>query len=631
MTPLPRKIVAFDSEGSGLNPYVGDYIHRIAFYASDGEQMFEAITPATISRLRRKLAWADACVAHNIRHDAKFLRKDCSIDLPWPKCYDTMVMARLMYDQEQSISLLGLSLKYLEYDGEQDLAVYEYNKRHKCKYNYTLIPDEVLRPYTLKQLELTLQLFAMYWAPCNEICPDLFATESALPPVLVAMEDRGVVVSRPALAKARAEYEAIVAAALEKLQSLGCPAEAIHQKGPHKGKRVEWENSSKRVGEFLLSRGIKLPKTLAGNVTTSAAILSGLLDADPAVPLIQEIRHAKKLIGTFVDGITEKLVGDTIHVSYLQPGTRTGRMSCSKPNFTQMPHEEGMARPIKCAIRSRKGYMTVSIDFKSLQLRMIAGLANDTTMIEILESGRDLHYETALYVFHKQATMGQRFVAKAVNFGIPFGAGLKRVSFLMSLPETANAYAMSKSVDKEQRWETIPGAVAHFEWLSAGKASPHDQAGCPVCKAEAFLAKHHELFPGLWKYRGQLKYELEQVGYIEDPFGRRHFPEPKQWYKRINLMAQGMEANVAKSSMVQCARALEGTKSQLLLMVHDELVFEFHRSELHLIPIIRGIMESQCNGKLPIGLKTKAERWAPSWGEHGELPRRWSSVEEYTT
>jgi len=195
---LPRKVICFDTEGTGLRVYHGDLAIYLAWLEVDTEdgtthEHFGPANESSAAELRDRMCRADVVIGHNIKFDAKLLRRQFGINLPWERCYDTLLMARLANDQEPSLSLLGLSLRYLSYNGVQDLKILDYNKGHKLKGNYSLIPKDILAAYTMRQLQNTLCLFARWHDYLSTTCTELYRIEMRLPEVLMAMEDRGIV------------------------------------------------------------------------------------------------------------------------------------------------------------------------------------------------------------------------------------------------------------------------------------------------------------------------------------------------------------------------------------------------------------------------------------------------------
>ena len=553
------------------------------------KQGFLPATQKNAERIVSMMEESDAVVGHNIRFDAKVLRRQFGLDLPWSKVHDSMIMARLANDQEPSLSLLGLSLRYLHYTGVQDLRILEYAKTHKLHGDYSKIPKELLSQYTLKQLANTAILFARWYDFLNQNMPELYAVEQKLPEVLLDLEDIGMVVDKDKAKIATVFYDGIIEKTKEELRKLGAP-DTLNL------------NSTDQLAKFLEGRGVILPKLQSGKISTSASSLLNALGIDPAIAVILEYRHAQKLKSTYVESMfkeAEELPNGSfvIHASHSQVGTQTGRFSSSSPNMENLPHEESTGKFIKDMFLSREGYETFSVDFSSLQLIIAGGLSNDLRMIELAEAGT-LHDETKLMLFGEgdpEKAKAQRTFAKSMNFAILFGAGIGKVALMLALAET--------------------GAKASGTVGFSLVTTKHRE------EARRMLTRWKEEFKGVWAYRNNLLYQLEHRGFCEDPFGRRHHIPRQHAYKCLVSQIQGVEGMFCKSAMVDLHEFLvRPKKGDLLNVVHDEITFQIKKEHVKkcLGPCI-DIMKSQAENRLPVHLGVKCSKWENSWGTTKEI------------
>lgn len=596
-------MLVVDTEGTGLRAYHGALATWLAWFSIDTQTGttdggFVKANQKSADHLRDLMEDHDAVVLHNAKHDAALLRRQFGVEMPWTKTHDTLIMARLAYDQEASLSLLGLSIKYLGYNGAADLRILELAKKMKVKGNYDLLPMDKLQVYTMRQLHNVACLFSRYYDHLNQTMPDLYRIEQAIPEVLLDMEARGIILSKFMANKARKFYESCIEAAKEKLFELG------GNRNPNsKGKW--WYNSNAQVAAFLEGRGIRLPKLQSGAFAVSAPALLNVLGEDPAIGVLLELRHAQKLLATYVEGMLEEaeVLADgslLLHPNYSQAGTKLGRLSSSNPNLQNVPREEGDAKPIKDMIVGREGFDTFSADYKGLQLVIAAGLCGDETMKNLAETG-DLHGETTKAIFtDPDGSKGQRTMAKNINFGMIFGAGVGKVAFMLAVAEYDFKGAKS------------PSAASLFE-----KVEHRHRV-----EARALIEKWKGMFPGLWKYRNLLLYQLEHFGFIEDPMGRRHFVPRKEAYAVVVNNVQGLEAGFAKGAMRdmhELYRPYKGA-ANLLLQTHDEISFEIHKDlTKKLLPLSLLAMESQAENRLPVKLEVKCSKWSNSWGTTKEI------------
>lgn len=408
--------------------------------------------------------------------------------------------------------------------------------------------------------------------------------EKPLVPVLMEMEEHGVMIDKKALAALQKKYSA-------ELEAIG--------KRIYTAAGKEFNISSpKQLGEILfddlglVAKGQK--KTATGQRSTRESELEKIRDLHPIVDDILEYREVGKLLSTYIDAMGPLLDEDNrLHAEFIQTGTTTGRMASANPNLQNIPIRTERGRKIRDAFIAPKGFMLLALDYSQIELRLAAILSKDEKLCEIFRSGRDVHSEVAARVFkvapeNVDAEMRRR--AKAINFGILYGMGVN--SLRASLNTT-------------------------------------------TADAHKFYDDYFSTFTTLAEYLESTKGYARKHGYTETLFGRRRqFPEMKSSlpYVRaqaertaINAPIQGTQADIIKLAMSRIDRMLveKGKRddAHLLLQIHDELVYEIRDGQVEeLARAIENIMESVLTPEETNNVPIIAEaRTGPNWGEMSRL------------
>ncbi|MEP4545511.1 MAG: DNA polymerase I [Saccharospirillum sp.] len=313
-------------------------------------------------------------------------------------------------------------------------------------------------------------------------------------------------------------------------------------------------DSPKQLGEVLFTK-MALPvvaKTASGAPSTNEEVLSELAAQGYELPqLILQYRHLRKLVGTYTDPLPELVESNgRLHTSYNQTGAQTGRLSSTDPNLQNIPIRSDEGRSIRRGFVAPKGYKIVAADYSQIELRIMTHLSQDANLIQAFREGRDIHRATAAEIMgleESEVTSEQRRSAKAINFGLIYGM---------------SAFGLAK------------------------------QLGISRGDAKLYVDTYFERYPGVRKYMEQTRAEAAETGYVETVYGRRlYLPDinsSKQMLKRaaertaINAPMQGTAADIIKMAMVDVANWLHKSryKAQMVMQVHDELVFEVPESEL---------------------------------------------------
>jgi DNA polymerase-1 len=269
------------------------------------------------------------------------------------------------------------------------------------------------------------------------------------------------------------------------------------------------------------------------------------------VDLVLNWRTFTKLYSTYVEGMLKQIGPDgRIHTVFNQMLTATGRLSSAEPNLQNIPVRTELGREMrKFFIAKDENHLLVDADYSQIELRLLAHMAADETLIGYFREGKDIHTKTASEIFHvpqEVVTPEMRKSAKAVNFGIVYGIG---------------EYSLSQDL------------------------------GVPMRVAKEYIEKYFALFPRVKEYLEEVKIEAHEKGYVSTLFGRiRKIPELKAPKKNLvafgervamNAPIQGTAADIIKLAMVRVDRRLEqeGLESALVLQVHDELILECPKKE----------------------------------------------------
>ncbi len=333
-------------------------------------------------------------------------------------------------------------------------------------------------------------------------------------------------------------------------------------------------NSPKQLGEVLFE-GLELPvfKKKKSGYSTDAETLEKLRPYHPIIDRILEYRQVTKLNATYAKGLSE--VADEnhyIHTTFHQTVTATGRLSSTEPNLQNIPIRQPLGRELRRFFLPKSSdYVLVDADYSQIELRLLAHIANDTTMIDAFKNGVDIHAVTASQVYHTpldEVTSAQRKNAKAVNFGIVYG-------------------------------------ISDFSLSGDLKISR--------AEAARYIESYFATYPGVKKYMDEAVADAKDTGYAVTMFGRRRYiPELssqkimlKKFGERVamNSPIQGSAADIIKIAMIRVSEALAAANidAHLILQVHDELIVEAKRDCAdEAAAILRREMENAASLSVPL-------------------------------
>jgi DNA polymerase-1 len=340
--------------------------------------------------------------------------------------------------------------------------------------------------------------------------------------------------------------------------------------------------SPKQLGEVLFVKmqlGEKVKKTKGGQFATGEDVLLKLAKENPIVENILNFRELTKLRSTYVDALPQLISKRTgrVHTSYAQSIAVTGRLSSINPNLQNIPVRTERGREIRKAFVPRNSdHVIVSADYSQIELRIVAAISGDPAMSEAFKKEKDIHTATAARVFNvaeEEVTKEMRYKAKSVNFGIIYGQG---------------AFGLSEN-------------------LNIGRA-----------EAKEIIENYKKQFSHIQKYMDDMINFCRDNGYVETLMGRKRWLKDirssnftvRSYAERnaINSPIQGTAADMIKLAMIKIFNEFEkrNFKSKMIMQVHDELVFDAHKSEVEIIkPIIIESMKTAM--LLPNNVPVEAE------------------------
>ena len=454
--------------------------------------------------------------------------------------HDTMLESYVLNSTASRHNMDALAKFYLGHDTihYEDIA----GKGAKQK-TFDLIELEQAGVYAAEDADITLQLHQVLSAglqrdaALNQVYTDI---EIPLVDVLLEVEQNGVLIDPNLLKKQGKEID----------KKLGQIEQAIYQQAGE-----IFNLSSPKQIQAILFEKLDLPvlrKTPKGQPSTAEDVLEELA-ADYEIPaLLIEHRGLNKLMSTYIDKLPQEINPRTgrVHTSYQQAVASTGRLSSTSPNLQNIPIRTPEGRRIREAFVAPRGYRILALDYSQIELRIMAHLSADESLLNAFARGLDVHRSTAAEVFGvalEQVSPDQRRAAKAINFGLIYGM---------------SAFGLGKQ-------------------LNIGRN-----------EAQQYVDTYFERYPGVKRYMEETKQLARDQGYVETVFGRRlHLPDinarnanVRQYAERtaINAPMQGTAADIIKRAMigVQAWLVDEKPDCKMIMQVHDELVFEVRKGEV---------------------------------------------------
>ena len=515
-------------------------------------------------------------IGHNLKYDSHILLWPRNGGINLSPVDDTMCLSYVLDGgRVGGHSMDHLAKHWLDYDTIKFSDVC--GKGVKQVPFGTLAPEAAL-DYAAEDADITLRLWHLFKPRlgAEQVASVYERLERPLIPILAKMEASGITVDRSILARMSNDFAKRM---------------AVFQTEIHQLAGEEFNIASpKQLGEILFDKmgleGGKKAKT--GAFSTSADVLEDLAASGVDIAAkVLEWRHLAKLKSTYADALVDSILATTgrVHTSFSMVGASTGRLSSSDPNVQNIPIRTAEGRQIRTAFVAAAGHKLISADYSQIELRLVAHVAQETTMIEAFRAGIDIHARTASEVFGvplDQMDSETRRRAKAINFGIIYGI---------------SAFGLARQLG-----------------ISRGEASD-------------YITAYFKNFPGIKDYMERIKVSAREDGFVETLFGRRihisGFSGGNQAMRgfaerqAINAPIQGSAADIIKRAMIRIPAALKvaGLRAAMLLQVHDELIFEAPEVEAEdTKALITSVMENAANPVLTSAVPIVAEAGiADSW------------------
>ncbi|WP_299054024.1 DNA polymerase I [uncultured Polaribacter sp.] len=573
---LQQSSVCFDTETTGLKALEVQLI-GIAFSFEAGKGYYVSLpedqeeTAAILEEFRPFFTSEEIeKIGHNLKYDIKVLS---NYNMPVKgKLFDTMI-AHYLINPDMRHNMDVLAETYLNY---QPVSITELiGKKGKNQLSMRAVPIEEQTEYAVEDADITFQLKQLFTAElaAGNVTKLFNEIELPLVSVLTAMEIEGINLNTHFL-------KTLSVALTEDIDRL--------EKSIYDAAGEEFNIASpKQLGIVLFEKMelVKKPKkTKTGQYKTGEDILSFLAKDHEIIRNIQEYRQYKKLQSTYVDALPNEINPKTnrVHTQYMQAVAATGRLSSNNPNLQNIPIRTERGKEVRKSFIPRdENHVLLAADYSQIELRIIAALSEEQTMINAFKNGEDIHASTAAKVFNvplEEVTREQRSNAKTVNFGIVYGV---------------SAFGLSNQTDlsRSEAKELIDTYYETYPKLKAYMANQVD------------FAREH----------GYVATVLNRRRYLKDINSRNAMVRSGAERNAVNAPIQGSAADIIKIAMIHIYNRFEkeNLKTKMLLQVHDELVFDVPKEELELVkPIIKHEMENAFKMSVPLDVEIGVgENW----------------------
>ncbi|GAA4800363.1 DNA polymerase I [Litoribaculum gwangyangense] len=563
---MKQSSVCFDTETTGIDPITAELV-GIAFSwevgkgfylpfpenKDDAQELIEQLRPFFESETIEK-------IGQNLKYDIKVLRK-YNIKVKG-KLFDTM-LAHYLINPDMRHNMDVLAETYLNYT---PISIEELiGKKGKNQLSMRDVPLEKQTEYAVEDADVTLQLKEHFEKELGEANTQKLFDDIEIPllRVLADMELEGIKLDKEFLNSLSEELD-------NDIKNL--------ETNIYKEAGEEFNIASpKQLGDILFDK-LKLvdkpKKTKTGQYATSEDILSYLAKDHEIIKHILEYRTLAKLKSTYVDALPTQVEASTgrVHTDYMQTVAATGRLSSNNPNLQNIPIRTERGRQVRKAFIPRNDdYTLLSADYSQIELRIIAALSKEETMINAFKHGEDIHASTASKVFNvpiENVTREQRSNAKTVNFGIIYGV---------------SAFGLSNQTDlsRSEAKELIDTYYATYPKLKSYISEQVD------------FARDH----------GYVQTVLGRRRYLKDINSRNAVVRSAAERNAVNAPIQGSAADIIKIAMINIYNKLEAGnyKTKMLLQVHDELVFDVYKPELDTIKsLVKMEMENAYKLEVPL-------------------------------
>jgi len=514
--PGYRKFTASGKESMAKGRYFKPAVFSPAPPQLSCTEVFDALKPLFFSDMVK--------IGHNVKFDARSIRKYYGGELPPGPYLDTMIMQHVVNENLSEYSLTGL----IAHNFEGHNAYYQDGKLGSI---ITEVPFSKATKYVHLDVRWTWAIYKHLWVKICSV-PELLSClrqDMEVLRVLMEMEDEGIPVNKRSMTT--------LGKTLEKRLNeifLGMMDYAPPGFNP---------DSSKHKQELLFNKkkegglGLKPVKTTpGGNASVDEESLHKLETKHPVIPLLIEWSETKKLATTYVDGLLPKLVNQRLHPSFHLHRTATGRLSSSNPNLQNIPRDSS----VRGLFVAPKGYQLLVADYDQIELRVMCMFSHDPKMSEFFLTGADIHSGAAALVLGKdvsEVTPDERQLGKGVNFLTAYGGGSQKL-------------ARTTGIDEEH--------------------------------AKYVIDQYYRQFSGITKWKQEVIGRGKAFGYVSTMSGRRrHLPDLKATDRMlssraerqaVNAVVQGSAADICKKAMIDVYDAFKEHDARMLVQVHDELV-----------------------------------------------------------
>lgn len=563
---LKQTSVCFDTETTGIDPITAELVGIAfswevgkGFYVpfpenkDDAQDLIEQLRPFFEAESIQK-------IGQNLKYDIKVLRK-YNIKVKG-KLFDTM-LAHYLINPDMRHNMDVLAETYLNYTPISIETLL--GKKGKNQGSMRDVPLEQQTEYAVEDADITLQLKEHFEKELGEANTQKLFDEIEIPllRVLADMELEGINLDKKFLYSLSEQLENDI---------------KVLETSIYKEAGEEFNIASpKQLGDILFDK-LKLvdkpKKTKTGQYATSEDILSYLAKDHEIIQHILDFRGLSKLKSTYVDALPNQVEPSTgrVHTDYMQTVAATGRLSSNNPNLQNIPIRTERGRQVRKAFIPRsEDYILLAADYSQIELRIIAALSNEETMINAFKNGEDIHASTASKVFNvpiEEVTREQRSNAKTVNFGIIYGV---------------SAFGLS------------------------------NQTNLSRSEAKELIDTYYATYPKLRNFISEQVDFARDNGYVQTVLGRRRYlndinsrnavVRSAAERNAVNAPIQGSAADIIKIAMINIHKKIEegNYKTKMLLQVHDELVFDVFKPELETIKtLVKTEMESAYKLDVPL-------------------------------
>lgn len=563
------KEIAVDTETTSLDAFTAQLV-GVSLCGKAGEAYYLPLRHAAegstnlpydeAMRLLKQLLEDPAVqkIGQNVKYDYEVLREQGIVITP--VSFDTMLASYVLNPTARQHSLDFLALQHFNY---QMQPISDLIGSGKSQRSFATVPVDKAVYYAAEDADYTYRLRGVLAPKIDE--HDLnrlyYTIELPLITVLAEMERAGIRVDSEFLSRLSEEMEG----KLEKIKN-----------DIYKNAGGQFNINSTQQLSHILFEKLNLPtkgKTAKKTgYSTDVRVLEELAHVHEFPKLILDYRQLTKLKSTYIDALPKLISEKTgrVHTSFNQTIAATGRLSSTDPNLQNIPIRTDEGREIRRAFVPRdRDHVLLSADYSQVELRILAHYSEDKGLLAAFKAGEDIHTRTAAEVFgvsFEKVTPQMRRVAKTANFAVIYGV---------------TAYGLSQQTDMG------------------------------VDEAKQFIDTYFERYPGIRNYMESTKEFARTQGYVKTLYNRRRYvadindkkPAVRQFAERvaINTPIQGTAADIIKIAMIRVHEKMAGMKSRMVLQVHDELVFDVHKSELdELTVLVREGMESAAKLKAPL-------------------------------